>query len=56
MTTPPMGEAVPKTYLVTVTETYRVEADSEAAAIAEVRGLRSSTRADTVDVQVEAAG
>lgn len=53
MTTPNLGEAVLKTYLVSVTETYRVVAEDEAAALAEVQDLRPSTRADTVDIQVE---
>lgn len=42
-------------YLVTVVETYRIEAESEAVALAEVYELRPSTHADTVDVQVEAS-
>ena len=53
MTNVSPGEAVLKTYLVTVTETYRVVAEDEAAALAEVQDLRPSTRADTTDMQVE---
>ena len=53
MTQAVAGEAVSKTYLVTVVETYRVEADSEDEAITQADELRRSGSADTVDLQVE---
>ena len=53
MVTEAPGAAVPTTYLVTIVETYRVEAESEEDAITVADGLHDAHQADTVDLQVE---
>jgi hypothetical protein len=53
MPIPTLGEAVSKTYMVTIVETFRVEADSEDDAIDQVDALHHAHAADTSDVQVD---